>query len=130
MNIRATLKALPIQSPSSNPIPTFPLRSAKPSDSNRPVIVTIPAPRSTPRIPSSGLCDRSTGSAARPGGGPTDCRFAGSVMNVALIFLLLRLLSLLGSHCYYCRNSRTYLRREGRVVKSDLNWHSLHDFGE
>src|SRR4029077_1460158 len=85
MNINVTLKALEIQAPSSNPMPTFPLRSARPRPSNRPVRVTIPAPSITPTIPSTGLWDRSTGSAARPedaevGGGAVE-----TVMDVALI---------------------------------------------
>src|SRR5260370_21987365 len=129
MNIRATLKALEIQAPSSNPIPTFPFRSAKPNVSNRPVTVTIPAPSTTPRIPSSGLWDRSIGNVAAPGDGAAGGRFAGNGMDVALMSLLLVLL-LLRSHRYYSRETRSQLRSERRVIESDLDRHSLHDLGE
>ncbi len=87
MNIRATLKALEIQAPSSNPTPTFPFKSAKPNVSNRPVTVTIPAPSTTPRIPSSGLCDKSIGRVAVTEDGTAEGRFAGNGMDVALISL-------------------------------------------
>src|ERR1700740_764505 len=126
MNIKATLKALEIHAPSSNPIPTFPLRSAKPSVSNRPVRVTIPAPSTTPTIPSSGLWDRSVGSAASPGGGDACGRLGRKGMDVALIgfFLLLR------AHGYYSGKTGAQLGCERRVIKSDLDRHSLYDFGE
>src|SRR5260370_37058719 len=129
MNIRATLNELEIQAPSSNPIPTFPFRSAKPNVSNRPVTVTIPAPSTTPRIPSSGLWDKSIGNVAAPGDAAAGGRFAGNGMDVALMSLLLVLL-LLRSHRYYSRETRSQLRRERRVIESDLDRHSWYDLGE
>ena len=85
MNMRATLNALAIQAPSSKPIPTFPLRSAKPRDNRRPASVTIPAPMTTPRIPSSGLWDKSDGRAATIGGGLPGRLVEEIVMVVALM---------------------------------------------
>src|SRR5262245_43934030 len=58
----ATLYAELIQAPSSTPRPTVPLRSARPSVIIRPVSVTIPAPRTTPRIPITGRFESSDGS--------------------------------------------------------------------
>src|SRR5215813_9268937 len=63
INISATLYAEPIHAPSSTPRPTLPLRSARPSVIIRPVNVTIPAPRTTPKIPTRGLLEISGGRA-------------------------------------------------------------------
>jgi NAD(P)-dependent dehydrogenase (short-subunit alcohol dehydrogenase family) len=79
------LNALAIQAPSSKPIPTFPLRSAEPRDNRRPASVTIPAPMTTPRIPSSGLWDKSDGRAATIGGGLPGRLVEEIVMVVALM---------------------------------------------
>src|SRR6202008_4230717 len=102
----------------------FPLRSARPRLSNRPVRVTIPAPRITPTIPSKGLCERSIGSAAIPEDCAAGGRFAGSAMDEAL---MARLLSTLfaGSYCHYRGKPRTQLGGERRVIKGNFDWHSL-----
>src|SRR6185312_1125787 len=125
MNINVTLKALDIQAPSSNPMPTFPLRSARPRLSNRPVRVTIPAPRITPTIPSTGLWERSAGSVARPEDAAAGGRPVETLMGVVLITRLLP-----GPHRYHRRQARSQLRSKRRVIDGDLHRHSLHDFGE
>ena len=121
MNIRATLKALEIQAPSSNPMPTFPFKSAKPNVSNRPVTVTIPAPSTTPRIPSSGLCDKSIGKVAAAEDGTAGGRFAGNGMDVALISLSIMFLLLLRTHRYYSRETRSQLRGERRIIERNFD---------
>src|SRR5260370_16837415 len=126
MNIRATLNELEIQAPSSNPIPTFPFRSAKPNVSNRPVTVTIPAPSTTPRIPSSGLWDKSIGNVAAPGDGAAGGRFAGNGMDVALISLSIMFLLLLLTHRYYSTDTCSHFRPDRQVIASALYQHSFH----
>jgi hypothetical protein len=63
MNIVAALNAVPIHAPASTPMPRCPRRSGRPSDRNRAASVAMPAPMLTTRMPSSGLCERSAGSA-------------------------------------------------------------------
>ena len=63
MNIVAALNAVPIHAPSSTPMPMWPRRSARPSERKRAASVAIAAPKLTARMPSSGVWERSAGSA-------------------------------------------------------------------
>src|SRR5882724_69679 len=84
----------------------------------------MPAPSSTPKIPITGLWDRSTGNAARPEGGPPVDLLAGTAMEIALIRFLFCF------HGDYSRKSRTQPGSKGRIIERDLNRHSLYNFGE
>src|SRR5882724_3768369 len=122
MNIKATLKALPIQAPSSKEKPRCPRRSATPSVSKRPARVTIPAPMTTPRIPNSGLWERSTGSAAANAAMP-EFGVLGIAVSAALI---------LPSRAHGGDHGEpgAELRDCRRVIEQDLYRDPLHHFGE
>src|SRR5262245_29134225 len=131
MNTSATLNALLIHAPASKPIPTFPLRSARPSESSRPASVTIPAPRITPAIPSTGLCDRSAGSAAanRDSAGAT--RGGSLVTGSANAGVALTSTSLFGrTNGHDRRKPWTQPRGQRRILEPDLHRDSLNDLRE
>src|SRR5580704_18629961 len=127
MNISAMLKALPIQAPSSKPMPRLPLRSAVPRVSRRPARVTIPAPMTTPKIPINGLCEISDGKT--PAMALATCTGVGGCRTAAWeAIVILRLLS--RSDGGGDGKPRTQLRGVSGVVERNLDGNPLHHLGE
>src|SRR5271163_2902345 len=126
MNINPTLNALPIQAPSSKLIPTWPFRSAVPKVIMRPASVTIPAPMITPRMPSSGLFERSAGPAATRA--CAICAEVGcgtTVVEAAIQYAPL----LRGAHRGNNGEPGTQRGREVGIIEGDLHRDSLHHLG-
>src|SRR5271155_4836257 len=106
-------------------MPRLPFRSAVPSVSMRPVSVTIPAPMTTPKIPSSGLCESSDGKPAAIA--LAICDFVGecsTAICVDIFAVPLVRRSYRGGH----RESGTQLLGLRKVVEYDLHRDALHDF--
>src|SRR5262249_8853578 len=130
MNMMAALNAVPIHAPSSTPMPMWPLRSATPSESKRVASVEMPAPMITVRMPSTGLWDRSAGSAdasARVASGGVKA----PVLATAVMDMVARsVLAGLRSNRDDRRQSCSQPRRQRRVVERNLDRHTLHNLGE
>src|SRR5580692_3999624 len=123
MNISPILNALPIQAPSSKLIPTWPFRSAVPKVIMRPASVTIPAPMITPRMPSSGLFERSAGPAATKA--CAICAEVGcgtTVVEAAIQYAPL----VRGAHRGNNGEPGTQRGREVGIIEGDLHRDSLH----
>src|SRR4030095_5331577 len=108
-------------------MPTLRLRSARPRVIMRPVSVTIPAPSTTPRIPTRGRFESSEG--IPPATFLAICTFVGGASAPAAVAITNSALVFCTHGCRY-RKSRTQLRGERRRVKRNLDGNSLHDLGE
>src|SRR6266481_2372928 len=96
-----------------------------PREIMRLVSVTTPAPRTTPRIPSSGWAETSAGTAA-----PTARAISiGDGRTVTLEAAILFRLPPRPDGCNH-RESGTQFRGESCVVQRDLDRNALHDLGE
>src|SRR5689334_17098475 len=102
-------------------MPTLPLRSARPRPSIRPASDTIPAPRTTPRIPNTGVCDKSAGREAASAAAPP-CR-AGGAIAVVVAVIGARLLS--GSDGHDRGEAWSQPGFLSHVIKRDLHRHPL-----
>src|SRR5262249_124148 len=109
------------------PRPTVPLRSACPRVIIRPVSVTIPAPRTTPTIPSRGLLDSSAG--IPPAIALAICTFVGGT-SVPAAVAIRNSASVFCTHASGAGKRGPQLRGERRRVESDLDRNSLHHLGE
>src|SRR4051812_16410626 len=106
-------------------MPTWPLKSASPRPSMRPVSVTSPAPVITPRIPSRGRVDTSDGMAAAAARAMSIADGRTVMFEAAIGF---RSLSR-ADGCNY-GESGTQLRGESRVLECDFDGNTLDDLGE
>src|ERR1700758_5602058 len=107
-------------------MPTWPFRSASPSDSMRPVSVTSPAPMTTPRIPNRGRVETSDGSAAAVAWAITSG--GGGRVVIAAAAMMLRLAS--RANCGNDRKTWPQVRGQAGIIQSDLYWNALHDLSE
>src|SRR5580658_6805417 len=123
INMSDALKALSSQAPSSKLKPTCPFKSAMPRLSMRPARVTSPAPVTTPRIPRRGRVDTSDGIAAAAARAISSADGRIVIVEAAIDFRL----SSSANSCNH-RKSGTQRRRERRIVQSDLDGNTLHDF--
>src|SRR5262245_39047351 len=131
MNTRATLNAVLIQENTLTPSPSAHMRSDRTTVSRRPATVTMPAPRITPAIPSTGLCDRSAGSAAanRDSAGAT--RGGSLATGSANAGVALTSTSLFGrSDGHDRRKPGTQPLGQRRIFEPDLHRDSLNDLRE
>src|SRR5882724_7748295 len=125
INIRPTSKAVPIHALSSYPNPWRPLKSGMPREIILLVSVTIPAPTTTPRIPSSGLLETSAGTAA-----PTARAMSiGDGRTVTLEAAILFQLPPRPDGCNH-RESGTQISGKGSVVQCDFDRDTLYHFRE
>src|ERR1700751_5776687 len=107
-------------------MPRWPLKSAIPNESMRPVSVTSPAPTMTPRIPNKGRVESSEGIAAAvaraiSGGVGGRVVIAGAAMNAPL------------SSCANCGNygkTRSQFGGQIRIIQPDLYRDALNHLGE
>src|SRR5260370_16672560 len=107
-------------------IPTWPLRTARPSEIIRPVSVTIPAPMITPKIPSNGLFESSAGTAcASP---RAIC--CGVNCATAAEAPIARSPLTPCAHGGDDGEPRTQGSGNARIIEPDLYGDSLHDFRE
>src|SRR6266567_1678152 len=92
----------------------------------RPASVTIPAPRTTPKIPSRGLFDSSAGAADESA--RTIC--VGEGCATAIVVAILRLRSVSCANRGDNGKPRTQGSGNARIIEPDLYGDSLHDFRE
>src|SRR5262245_12354807 len=110
-------------------MPRWHLRPAKPSERTRAARLPMPAPMTTAKMPRSGLCDRSAGSAEasaaiRSGFMTVSAAAAGAFDIARSILLRFR------SNGHDRRQSRSQPCRLRRIVERDLDRHALHHLRE
>src|SRR6266404_5654485 len=121
INIRPASKAVAIHALSSYPNPWRPLKSGMPREIMRLVSVTTPAPVTTPRIPSSGLLETSTGIAAAAA-----CAISsGDGRTVMLEAAIGVRLPFRADSCNH-RESGAQFSGKGGVVQRDLDRNALY----
>src|SRR5580704_4999211 len=106
-------------------MPTCPLKSARPRVSMRPVRVTSPAPRTTPRMPIRGRVETSDGMAAAAARAMSAGVGRTAMLEAAMILRLLPRPDS-GNH----GKSGAKFRSESTVVQHDLDRDALYDLGE
>src|SRR5262245_54371302 len=106
-------------------MPTWPLKSARPRVSMRPVRVTSPAPVTTPRIPNRGRVETSDGMAAAVARAMSTADGRTVMLEAAI---RCRLPSRPNGRDH--GESGTKFRGDSRIVQRDLDGNTLHDLRE